>query len=87
MLSLSDSGKEGMIEMEATIRKMQEKLTDGYCIGFHYADEGIHFLILKSDEFHMLNDSLMAIHRKNGMIQIINLNFISEIRIIRKSYK
>ena len=79
-----DSGK-GMIDMEATIHEMQQKLTDGYCIGFHYADEGIHFLLLKSDEFQMLNDHLIAIHRKNGMIQIINLNFISEIRIIRKS--
>ena len=79
-----DSGK-GMIDMEATIHEMQQKLTEGYCIGFHYADEGIHFLLLKSDEFQMLNDHLIAIHRKNGMIQIINLNFISEIRIIRKS--
>ena len=42
-------------------------------------------LLLKSDEFHLINDNLIAIHRKNGMIQIINLNFISEIRIIRKS--
>ena len=84
---MSDSGKEGMIDMEATIHEMQQKLTDGYCIGFHYADEGVHFLLLKSDEFHMLNDNLIAIHRENGMIQIINLNFISEIRIIRKSYR
>ena len=82
-----DSGKGGMIDMEATILEMQQKLTDGYCIGFHYADEGIHFLLSKSDEFHMLADNLIAIHRKNGTIQIINLNFISEIRIIRKSYK
>ena len=42
-----DSGKEGMIDMEATIHEMQQKLTDGYCIGFHYADEGVHFLLLK----------------------------------------
>ena len=82
---MSDSGKEGMIDMEATSHEMQQKLTDGYCIGFHYADEGVHFLLLKSDDFHMLNDNLIAIHRKNGRIQIINLNFISEIRIIRKS--
>ena len=73
--------------MESTIHEMQQKLKDGYCIGFHYANEGIHFLLSKSEEFHMVNDNLIAIHRKNGMIQIINLNFISEIRIIRKSYK
>ena len=82
---MSDSGNKGVIDMEATIHEMQQKLTEGYCIGFHYADEGIHFLLLKSDEFQMLNDHLIAIHRKNGRIQIINLNFISEIRIIRKS--
>lgn len=82
-----DLGKEGMIDMEATIHEMQEKLTDGYCIGFHHADEGIHFLLSKSEEFHMLDDNMISIHRKNGMIQIINLNFISEIRIIRKSYR
>lgn len=73
--------------MESTLLEMQQKLTDGYCIGFHYANEGIHFLLSKSDEFHLLNENTIAIHRKNGMIQIINLNFISEIRIIRKSYK
>ena len=84
---MSDSGKEGMIDMEATIHEMQQKLTDGYCIGFNYADEGVHFLLSKSEEFQMLDDNMIAIHRENGMIQIINLNFISEIRIIRKSYR
>lgn len=82
---MSDSGKEGMIDMESTIHEMQQKLKDGYCIGFHYANEGIHFLLSKSEEFHLLNENTIAIHRKNGTIQIINLNFISEIRIIRKS--
>ena len=84
---MSDSGKKGVSEMESTLLEMQQKLTDGYCIGFHYANEGIHFLLSKSDEFHLLNENTIAIHRKNGTIQIINLNFISEIRIIRKSYK
>ena len=83
-----DSGKtKEMINMENTLLEMQQKLTDGYCVGFLYANESTRFLLGKSDEFNLLNDNIIAIHKENGIIQIINLNFISEIRIIRKSYK
>ena len=84
---MSDSGKKGVSEMESTLLEMQQKLTDGYCIGFHYANEGIHFLLSKSDEFHLLNENTIAIHRKNGTIKIINLNLNNENRIIRKSQR
>ena len=56
---MSDSGKEGMIDMESTIHEMQQKLTDGYCVGFLYANEGTRFLLGKSDEFHLLNENII----------------------------
>ena len=85
---MSDSEKtKEVIDMESAIREMQQKLTDGYCVGFLYANEGTRFILEKSDEFHLLNCNWIVIRKENGIVIIINLEFISEIRIIRMSYK
>lgn len=73
--------------MENAIREMQQNLTDDYCVGFLYGNEGTRFLLGKSDEFNLLKDNRIVIRKENGIVQIINLNFISEIRVIRKSYE
>ena len=80
---MSDSGKEGMIEMEATIREMQQNLKEGCYVAFIPSNEDNYCPITKSDDLDFLDDKTVLIRRKNGWNTIINLNLIIEVCIRR----
>ena len=73
--------------MENAILEMKQGLVDDYYVAFMFKNDAPRFLLGKSDEFHLINENWIVIHKEKGAVQIINLNFISEIRVIRKSYK
>ena len=76
-----------MINMENVIREMQQNLVDDYFVAFIFKNDYPRFQLGKSDEFHLLNDNWLVIRKENGITQVINLDYVSEIRIRRKAYK